>query len=81
MRYKLEIAQHKWLIMEKVNEYWYQVVDTYNCVVEAKIGQMIRKSLRGWEVFVSLEANAPRHVIPNAVRVWKTIEFENGEEE
>lgn len=77
MKYRLEVGQHKWIDLDLVNELWFQVVGIYNCGVEAKVGDMIRRTHRGWEVFETLDATSPKYVLPTAV----TLIEESDEEE
>ena len=77
MKYRLDVGQHKWIDLDYVNELWYQVIGIYNSGVEAKIGDMIRRTNRGWEVFETLEDTRPKHVIPTIVQLIE----ENDEEE
>ena len=71
MKYRLDVGQHKWIDLDYVNELWYQVIGIYNCGVEAKVGDMIRRTNRGWEVFETLEDTRPKHVIPTIVQLIK----------
>jgi len=77
MKYRLEVGQYKWIDLDLVNELWFQVIGIYNCGVEAKVGDMIRRTNRGWEVFETLDATSPKYVLPTAV----TLIEESDEEE
>ena len=76
MKHKLIVAQHKWIDLDYINEIWFQVTEIHNCGVEAKVGDMIRRTNRGWEVFETLEDTRPKHVIPTIVQLIKETDEE-----
>tara|TARA_R110002012_G_scaffold275837_1_gene462537 strand:- start:385 stop:618 length:234 start_codon:yes stop_codon:yes gene_type:complete len=77
MKHKLIVAQHKWIELDYINELWFQVTGIHNCNVEARVGDVIRRTFRGWEVFESFDDTRPKHVIPTMVQLID----ENDEEE
>jgi hypothetical protein len=52
------------LEIQVVNDDWYQITDVFR-VAGAKAGDIVRKTMRGWEVFVSYGATSPSVVLNN----------------
>jgi hypothetical protein len=63
-RYRLEVARNMHLEIQAVNDNWYQITDVHR-VPAAKSGDIVRKTMRGWEVFVSYDATSPSVVLNN----------------
>ena len=63
-RYSLEVARNMHLEIQVVNDDWYQITDVFR-VAGAKAGDIVRKTMRGWEVFVSYGATSPSVVLNN----------------
>jgi len=63
-RYRLEVARNMHLEIQVVNDDWYQITDVFR-VAGAKAGDIVRKTMRGWEVFVSYGATSPSVVLNN----------------
>jgi hypothetical protein len=51
-RYRLEVARNMHLEIQVVNDDWYQITDVFR-VAGAKAGDIVRKTMRGWEVFAT----------------------------
>ena len=63
-RYRLEVARNMHLDIQVVSDNWYQITDAFR-VAGAKTGDIVRKTMRGWEVFVSYDATSPSVVLNN----------------
>jgi len=63
-RYRLEVARNMHLEIQVVNDDWYQITDVFR-VAGAKAGDIVRKTMRGWEVVVSYDATSPSVVLNN----------------
>lgn len=63
-RYRLEVARNMHLEIQVVNDDWYQITDVFR-VAGAKAGDIVRKTMRGWEVFASYDATSPSVVLNN----------------
>tara|TARA_R100000734_G_C3218120_1_gene30695 strand:- start:218 stop:454 length:237 start_codon:yes stop_codon:yes gene_type:complete len=72
---RLVLGQNKWIDIEYIGGNIYQVREEHNCRIEVVIGDLIRQTNRGWEVFNALNMNAPKFVIPTRAKL------ENDEEE
>jgi|TARA_R100000482_G_C5117819_1_gene144019 hypothetical protein len=62
--YRLQVARNMHLDIQVINDYWYQVVDSYRVPATGN-GDLVRKTLRGWEVFRTLESTSPVAVLTN----------------
>ena len=72
---RLVLGQNKWIDIEYIGGNIYQVREEYNCRIEVVIGDLIRQTNRGWEVFNPPNMNAPKFVIPTRAKL------ENDDEE
>lgn len=72
---RLVLGQNKWIDLEYIGGNIYQVREEHNCKIEVVVGDLIRHTNRGWEVFTVRHLNAPKFVIPTRAKL------ENDEEE
>ena len=56
---RLVLGQNKWIDLEYIGGNIYQVIQEHNCRIEVVIGDLIRHTNRGWEVFNAPNMNAP----------------------
>ncbi len=61
---RLTVGQNSHLDIEPISALWWQVTSVHR-VVGADVGDMVRKTTRGYEVFKDLSANFPKVVLPN----------------
>ncbi len=55
---RLVLGQNKWIDIEYIGGNIYQVREEHNCRIEVVIGDLIRQTNRGLEVFQSTNMNA-----------------------
>ena len=72
---RLVLGQNKWIDVEYIGGNIYQVMHEHNCSIETSIGDLIRQTNRGWEVFKPPNLNTPKFVIPTRAKL------ENNDEE
>ena len=71
---RLVLGQNKWIDLEYIGGNIYQVLDEHNCRIEVVIGDLIRHTNRGWEVFNAPNMNAHKFVIHTRARLEKDEE-------
>lgn len=63
MKGKLVVASNTWLQVERVSDIWMQVTEVKG-LPSVKVGDMVRRSNRGYEAYRSLDATAPVSLLP-----------------
>ena len=61
---RLTVGQNSHLDIETISALWWQVISVHR-VTGVKVGDMVRKTTRGYEVFRNLDDNYPNVVLPN----------------
>jgi len=70
---RLTIGTDQYITLEQIpDSIWYQVTGQERCQHITTVGDMVRNTTRGWEFFLSLDANSPRYVLPNRSAVLDT---------
>lgn len=61
---RLTVGQNSHLDIETISALWWQVISVHR-VAGVKVGDMVRKTTRGYEVFRNLDDKYPNVVLPN----------------
>ena len=75
MKRKLIIGQNVNLDIELISIEWWQVTGVHRANAVKK-GDLVRHTLRGWEVFRTLDATSPVSVFPTRCRLQPIDEEE-----
>ena len=63
MKHRLQVANNNWYDIEVISPTWYQITDVSGDKADL-IGMLVRKTVRGWEIFKTIEDTSPTKVLP-----------------
>lgn len=63
MKHRLQVANNNWYDIEVISPTWYQITDVSGDKADL-IGMLLRKTVRGWEIFKTLDDTSPTKVLP-----------------
>lgn len=63
MKHRLQVANNNWYDIEVISPTWYQITGVSGDKADL-IGMLLRKTVRGWEIFKTLEDTSPTKVLP-----------------
>ena len=75
MRIRIELGQWRSIELEHIMENIYQVINLHGKVkVEADVGDMVKKTNKGWIVYRNPEMSIPKYRIPSNVKTSSPYE-------